>query len=733
MSLLSNQNITRYGIVYSWNNNWVESNILYTSIIYSDIYINEFINGIYYKLKMPASLPIIKSIGYNKTTIYLKSFIFYRKKWYNKWKQFLQIANKLKYISRRISMFINLILKYVRVKNNFVNYSNQFIYSYCIKNTNYIYNNNNILRGTNTKYYKFNKYYIKFFSKKFNVQSNNYIEEYNNKNKTKNITFNLIKNNNNVNKTNIKTSIIQLIKKKLNNTSFKQRIIPINKKILSNNINNKLFVKYVNIINKHTLYHKYTINKYNDFKFYRTAKNNRYVKKSNIYIKKNLLNNIMLSNNNLHLLYNFLLYKLSLYINFIISYKIKYCIYNLRHVSVIRLVKKIIKHTKLIQNIKNVNLYVNSKFNNLICYNSKINVIKFDTRYNRLRDFYRKKQLIKRYNKSLKQNRFIQESFIVPCINIFYNESRYIRSVNRKLYNNQLGLRINDTLNEYLSDSIYFIQYSKKRLLNNIDNPKLISDYIKILMKYEYKTPFILKDVVKHHSIQQLKSKKLMYLYIKKIDKSINSIFKKISVLNNKITKIYKYISNKKYTKTVSKNIGKKDIKYNTLNKDKFFYRQLKYNRKNNILLKKKMIYLNINKTNIKKNISICNKVYSNNKYTNVVYNNNSENNGLIGNLEKWLYLLINTTFKKYPLIGMRIELSGPSKKGRRTQTHLYSEWVDSYTLPGRMPLVTIMNDIEYWQSYGLTQRAAIGIKVWMHFHTLRYSALRKKELNSKW
>ena len=81
----------------------------------------------------------------------------------------------------------------------------------------------------------------------------------------------------------------------------------------------------------------------------------------------------------------------------------------------------------------------------------------------------------------------------------------------------------------------------------------------------------------------------------------------------------------------------------------------------------------------------------------------------------------------------MRIELSGPSKKGRRTQTHLYSEWVDSYTLPGRMPLVTIMNDIEYWQSYGLTQRAAIGIKVWMHFHTLRYSALRKKELNSKW
>jgi hypothetical protein len=82
--------------------------------------------------------------------------------------------------------------------------------------------------------------------------------------------------------------------------------------------------------------------------------------------------------------------------------------------------------------------------------------------------------------------------------------------------------------------------------------------------------------------------------------------------------------------------------------------------------------------------------------------------------------------YKKYPLIGIRIELSGPTKKGRRTQTHLYNEWVDFYTLPGKMQLVKIINDIKYWQSYGLTQRASIGIKVWMHFHTIRYSELRK-------
>lgn len=101
-----------------------------------------------------------------------------------------------------------------------------------------------------------------------------------------------------------------------------------------------------------------------------------------------------------------------------------------------------------------------------------------------------------------------------------------------------------------------------------------------------------------------------------------------------------------------------------------------------------------------------------------------------MGNTDKWLYKLVNTIYKKYPLVGMRIELSGPTKKGRRTQTHLYNEWVNSYTLPGKMPLVSIMNDIEYWQTYGLTQRAAIGIKVWMHFHTLRYSELRRKKLN---
>ena len=91
-----------------------------------------------------------------------------------------------------------------------------------------------------------------------------------------------------------------------------------------------------------------------------------------------------------------------------------------------------------------------------------------------------------------------------------------------------------------------------------------------------------------------------------------------------------------------------------------------------------------------------------------------------------------NFAYKRYPLIGMRIELNGPAKKGRRTQSYLYNEWVDFYRLPGKMPLVTVMSDIRYWQSYGLTQRASIGIKLWMYFYSPFYSKNTKKLLNKE-
>ncbi len=71
-------------------------------------------------------------------------------------------------------------------------------------------------------------------------------------------------------------------------------------------------------------------------------------------------------------------------------------------------------------------------------------------------------------------------------------------------------------------------------------------------------------------------------------------------------------------------------------------------------------------------------------------------------------------------------------KKGRRTKKHIYNEWVDFYRLPGKMPLVTIMSDIQYWQTYGLTARASIGIKLWMYFFSPFYTETSKKLINTE-
>jgi len=86
--------------------------------------------------------------------------------------------------------------------------------------------------------------------------------------------------------------------------------------------------------------------------------------------------------------------------------------------------------------------------------------------------------------------------------------------------------------------------------------------------------------------------------------------------------------------------------------------------------------------------------------------------------LTKWRKKFKYLNYKHYPLIGIRIECNGPSKKGRRTKMITYNEWVNYYKLPGKMPYSTKMADVHYWQNYARTKRAAIGIKVWLFFNT---------------
>jgi hypothetical protein len=364
---------------------------------------------------------------------------------------------------------------------------------------------------------------------------------------------------------------------------------------------------------------------------------------------------------------------------------------------------------------------------------------------------------------------------------------------------------------------ILFLPTYKRGIFPRLDNPKILGDYIKFLMKYEQRNPTILKKIVSIHSKQKKKQRIKSYDFIRKLLKFRKKIMYKLNK-NSKWMKnsfIYKAKINKKKIKQkiirmnsderrkknlyyyIVKNKGNKKLKKkywylykkNIIDKVKKKENRLyKINIKNNyirlnnmrrihyrsrfkkgknreifesnlkVLKNKKNLFLfkSVNRNKVTKNRLYKKKIniiqykkktnklgslYGNKKGTlkNILlllsmkknYSQTTKSKlELFSYLNSWKFKFRDLSYKRYPLIGMRIELNGPTKKGRRTQTHLYNEWVDFYTLPGKMPLVTTMNDIQYWQTYGLTRRAAIGIKLWMHFHPTYYSQTKKKLLN---
>ena len=119
MSLLSNPNSTRYGVVYTWNTDWVEFNNTYTLLNYIDIHVKLFIDGINYKNNMPSALPIIRNIGYEKIMIFNESLIYYRKKKskkHNKWRRYFNKIVTFRRKYRKILYFINRVFKYNNIK-----------------------------------------------------------------------------------------------------------------------------------------------------------------------------------------------------------------------------------------------------------------------------------------------------------------------------------------------------------------------------------------------------------------------------------------------------------------------------------------------------------------------------------------------------------------------------------------------------------------------------------------
>lgn len=86
-------------------------------------------------------------------------------------------------------------------------------------------------------------------------------------------------------------------------------------------------------------------------------------------------------------------------------------------------------------------------------------------------------------------------------------------------------------------------------------------------------------------------------------------------------------------------------------------------------------------------------------------------------------YDLLN---KKYPLLGIRIECSGSTKKGRQATLIAYHHVVKNDKLSGKMPYQSVMADVDFYQNFARTRSGSIGIKVWIFFYTKYYDRMYK-------
>jgi len=823
MSRLSNPNAVRVGITSTWSSSWYENNLTYSVLLYTDIYISEFINGIYYKLKVPATLPIISDVGYDQLLIITKTFFSFKRK-KTPVKKLAIFLSIIKLVHRKTLFLLRRAFFKIKKIKYYECYINNFIQKYKFKKK-YIFFKKNI-------YKKNNKNYIKFISNiKFNIRNKYkrysdikknlltkllYKKKYtlNNKYKKQSINNNthipsIIKSKKIIRK----NMVINNKYRKFNNQLYKRIKYRSDRKNkifrYKNKIKNKLKFKYGNSelrkfrnkIIKYKLWkkNKQKIKKKNkklmNYKkrIYKSNKN-RYFSKYNSIV---LFNWLFLKVCKWYLL---LIIKSVILSKFILGNIINKKIVNNNILALFNKSNNILISCLLHKiNIKITNISKISNFNiNFIfpfIFKKNMNILYIRNKkhhYKKIKYYYRLDKRNKRFKKE--KELLLRFPPKVYTLNMrFYKTSRkWGTYYYKKLLFRQLLLKIKNTLSSYLHKMVIYIPFYKRGNFPKLDNPKILSDYIKYLMKYENKNPNILKKIVSIHSVQRKKnikrtyylmrkllhfyknihSKLFMYYNIKNTSSFINKIKvysniikkkkifniynnkkKKVNVFNFKIKNINllnnynsknKYKINKNKNNTYKINFKKYNLFYNNS-----FYLNKKIKKKSNnssLLLENKLKKLLIynekklvkRKTNMKKYINSCNSInyYKKNKikYNVNIYTKYKRINEIynVPMLLNWKFKFRDLTYKKYPLIGMRIELNGPTKKGRRTQKHIYSEWVDFYRLPGTMPLVTIMNDIQYWQSYGLTFRAAIGIKLWMHFYPVMHSQTKKNLLYSR-
>jgi hypothetical protein len=832
MSLLTNTTTFRMGSFKRWIAPWYETNPLYSNLIYNELYIYEFLNGIYYQLKIPNTLPIIYNINYNQLIIRIQLYLFKKKKqkrssvffkyflhFYKDHKQILWFLLKILYLYNSNKLRI----KYKNIDFNFDSISKFNIQIIPIKKRQIIdnyYADLLKLRSPKNKIYVFNKKYS-FLLNKYN-KNNRILNNFNNTevtstffsknnlyisyfNQIKEINNNLyIKINNifykmytsiffyNIYKYIIKKKIIVSLKKYYNNKLIiknKQKYINLNnywklKKIYNLKINKlkfkknkKLYIlqnkkykniykswnlekknKYINKIRKKKI--KYLNNKNNKLIFYKKKyklrkkfkiKNKYRLIKKKKYIKRNLLNKIKIKKKIIKRKKKIKFKKLKKKYrrnNIIINNKLYFFL------LFIWLIKKIITWIlllilQLIIYNELFNILFNNKkkikLNNILIYNNLKKIIIFLNNIKKISFLeIKKNKLFNNKKKLIKLNNIIHNF----KINIKKKKNWYNRYYTYIMLNH-LKLKIINTLKIYMNKNILFLPYYKKKHFPFLHEPKIISDYLRIKMQYAKSIRYVLISLVKKHTRQKYRRIRRKKRYVRKLYNFKIRIKEKLNIHMNKFYNIYLNINNKKkkkkkyninYINNINKQINikknnkkRKFKKYNknNINKIKYLLLNSQLEKKKKKYLKKKLKYKNIKKKKRKYNqLKKIKKRNLLNKYKKWEKYKKKTNN--IFFIWKKYFKKIN--YRQFPLIGIRIECAGPTRKGKRTRIIHYNEWVNYYKLPGKMPNSTVMTDVQYWQTYARIKRASIGIKIWLFLHTPYYSNTfntEKKAINN--
>lgn len=80
-------------------------------------------------------------------------------------------------------------------------------------------------------------------------------------------------------------------------------------------------------------------------------------------------------------------------------------------------------------------------------------------------------------------------------------------------------------------------------------------------------------------------------------------------------------------------------------------------------------------------------------------------------------------SYKRFPIMGIRVECSGTAKKGTRKRKIFYGDWIKDFDQNTKSPNNTFSADLDYYQSFAIVKSSTLGIKVWVFFKTHLYNS----------